>query len=608
MCRTVFWWDTGELAANAKILGIAHRPGFPLYILIGHLFGMVPFGDFFYRINFLSALCSAVTLALLAGIWLRSARHANREAPPSDLTVAICLVAIAIGGTYTFWMQAVRAEVYAPSMLLIALLFGCAWRYNAAVSSRRTEANRWLVAAALLAGLGMGLHNATVASTLPAFFLFFAFITRHRGFDWRRWSYALLAFGIGVSVYFYMPIRAGQNPALNWGWLPIDRSPGWHAVIATDSWNSILAGDLVGFFTCMGLSGRLLFNQWESGLILLAVAGVMYWWRHGRKWVWLTAGVGIGNLAVTALLVTDFSETNADIHGYLLPALCGLGFFLFGGITLLTTGLRSLAERLTLVRYRPILLGTAVVFVTLLAVAPLLIYAPFCNLVQHRLAYDYSAEATARLEANAVVFLAGVNLDFVLRGMQHCEDWRADLRFLNRDLMPAAWYRHWVFSRFPDLGAVPIPSDTTKLDLRQWALNLAAEGIPVYWEFTEIDMHMAQHLLPAGHLFKVSAEPQVTLGARAIRAQEEFERQSRFYAASNRILHDYDAQMVYVAGLYRAGLYYESRGLYERARQLFRRALSLGEDNEQVRSITDRLPPGFSLESIDRPAPLDQTE
>ena len=54
MCRTVFWWDSGELVANASILGIPHRPGFPLYVLVARVFGLPPLGDYFYRINFLS--------------------------------------------------------------------------------------------------------------------------------------------------------------------------------------------------------------------------------------------------------------------------------------------------------------------------------------------------------------------------------------------------------------------------------------------------------------------------------------------------------------------------------------------------------------------------
>ncbi|HUU46498.1 MAG TPA: DUF2723 domain-containing protein, partial [Acidobacteriota bacterium] len=587
----------------AKVLGIAHRPGFPLYILVGHLFGLVPFGEFFYRVNFLSALSASGTLALLAGFWSSTLRNAAPSVTTSNRILSVAMAVLAVGGTYTFWMQAVRAEVYAPTVLFVVLLSVCAWRCDREIGTKREAAPRWLILAALLGGVGMGLHNATLASTFPAFAILFFVLSRRARFGWRVWFVAAAAFVIGLSVYLYMPIRAAQNPPLNWGWLPIDRAPGWNGVVGADAWSAIAATDWGAFFGRAGRSLDLLFHQWEWGLVLLTAVGLVFWWRHARRWALLAIGAAAGNLAVTALLVSEFSETNADIHGYLLPALVAFGFLLSGGIAQLSSGLRVLLQRMPTSRLRPILTGVVVVLVAFLALAPLLIYAPFCNLVHHQLAYDFGTESTAWLRPNAVVFLNGTNWDFVLRGLQYCEDWRPDVRVLNRDLLPAAWYRHWVFTRLPDLAGFTIPTNERGLDLRQWAREIAATDIPVYWEFTEIDMQLVPHLIPAGHLFEVSAEPVRVLKHDLIQAQEDFERRSRFFAASDRLLVDYDAQMVYVSNLYRAGLYYESRGLYDRARELFRRALSLGQDTEQAHSAPDRLPPGRWLGLIDHMSP-----
>ena len=44
-CRTVFVGDSGELAAAVHTLGVAHPPGYPLYVLLGKLFSvLVPIG------------------------------------------------------------------------------------------------------------------------------------------------------------------------------------------------------------------------------------------------------------------------------------------------------------------------------------------------------------------------------------------------------------------------------------------------------------------------------------------------------------------------------------------------------------------------------------
>src|SRR5689334_4517186 len=65
MAPTVVFVDSGELILAAKSLGVAHPPGFPLYVLLAHLATAVPFGNVAARVNFLSALCAALAVAFL---------------------------------------------------------------------------------------------------------------------------------------------------------------------------------------------------------------------------------------------------------------------------------------------------------------------------------------------------------------------------------------------------------------------------------------------------------------------------------------------------------------------------------------------------------------
>src|SRR5690349_11953418 len=48
--------DYAEFQMSAAILGIPHPTGYPLYILLGKLFTMLPFGDVAYRVNLSSAV------------------------------------------------------------------------------------------------------------------------------------------------------------------------------------------------------------------------------------------------------------------------------------------------------------------------------------------------------------------------------------------------------------------------------------------------------------------------------------------------------------------------------------------------------------------------
>src|SRR3982750_4317989 len=65
LAPTVTLVDSGELIVAARFLGVAHPPGFPLYVLLAHLATLVPFGNVALRVNFASALFGAASAAML---------------------------------------------------------------------------------------------------------------------------------------------------------------------------------------------------------------------------------------------------------------------------------------------------------------------------------------------------------------------------------------------------------------------------------------------------------------------------------------------------------------------------------------------------------------
>src|SRR5437867_1253380 len=66
LAPTVTLVDSGELIVAAYFLGVAHPPGFPLYILLAHLASIVPIGSVALRVNFASALFAALAAAMLS--------------------------------------------------------------------------------------------------------------------------------------------------------------------------------------------------------------------------------------------------------------------------------------------------------------------------------------------------------------------------------------------------------------------------------------------------------------------------------------------------------------------------------------------------------------
>src|SRR6267143_3570712 len=65
LAPTVTLIDSGELIVVAHGLGVAHPPGFPLWVILAHLASLVPLGNVAVRVNSSSALLSAIASAML---------------------------------------------------------------------------------------------------------------------------------------------------------------------------------------------------------------------------------------------------------------------------------------------------------------------------------------------------------------------------------------------------------------------------------------------------------------------------------------------------------------------------------------------------------------
>ncbi|HTO72803.1 MAG TPA: DUF2723 domain-containing protein, partial [Gemmatimonadales bacterium] len=159
LAPSVTWWDAGEFIAAARTLGIPHPPGTPLYVMAAHVWGaLVPIGEYAARLNFLSALFSALAAGgffLVAHEGLR-AGEAFKDLPFIRVGGA---AAAAIAGAFTFtqWQNSNETEVYAVAVFTIALMSWLAlvWRQ----ARRHGEpAARWLLLILYLLGLSIGCH------------------------------------------------------------------------------------------------------------------------------------------------------------------------------------------------------------------------------------------------------------------------------------------------------------------------------------------------------------------------------------------------------------------------------------------------------------------
>jgi len=102
--------DTPMFQFIGRVLGVAHNPGYPLYVLLTYPIAILPFGSLPYRINLFSAVCGALAVAL---VFLVARRLGCGR--PASLAASLGL---AFG--QVFWSQAVIAEVYTLHAALVA--------------------------------------------------------------------------------------------------------------------------------------------------------------------------------------------------------------------------------------------------------------------------------------------------------------------------------------------------------------------------------------------------------------------------------------------------------------------------------------------------------
>ena len=207
-------WDTGEYMAAAKVLGLPHPPGNPFFMLIGHVFGMLPIpGSFAQHINTMSAAASACS----AGFWfLITERILSGWIGKSWQRLVGAALATLIGATaFTVWNQSVVNEkVYTISLFFFTAV---SWLMISWTDDPEgPQANRRLLMVAYLLGLGYANHPAGFLAAPAVGFAIL--IRRWQTFlDWRLVVKGLIVLGLGLTPFIYEPIRAAYFPALNEG-------------------------------------------------------------------------------------------------------------------------------------------------------------------------------------------------------------------------------------------------------------------------------------------------------------------------------------------------------------------------------------------------------
>lgn len=305
--RGVSFGDWAEMQHVPARLEVPHTTGYPLYVLLGKAFSLLPVGSVAFRATLLSATAAAGAIGMLVLI-------AGRLGVRPVIALA---AGIAVAATPTLWEEATYSEMNTLHLFLSTIVI------HRALVWRDERRERDLRLGALFSGLALSNHLLAV-SVVAVVIVFVLIEDRLRLLRRPRLLLELaLLFAVGLSFYLFIVIRAMTGP------------PEIYAGLRSlDGLISFLTGAQFRGDMHFG-TGESLADTWRAvpdlvagiergsnlAFSLLPIAGAAILVRRDRWAGWLTA-------ALLAANVYMFIGYRGDLPHYLLLAWLILGLWL----------------------------------------------------------------------------------------------------------------------------------------------------------------------------------------------------------------------------------------------------------------------------------------
>ncbi len=424
LAPTVMWYDMGEFVSTSATLGIAHNTGYPLLILLGKMFTFLPVGDTAYRVNLMSAVFTALAIAVVFGI-IHDLTDAITASAAGALTLAFAS---------TVWANATWATSYGLNLFFTALVT------RLMLSWWRDRQPRTLAFAALAFGLGMCNHRLIVLVAPSSILLL---VLGWRSLTPRTVAVAAAAFFAGLSVYLYLPIRGEMEPALSWA----------HPANLHTYWSMFLNGQTPSGYWRIDIADRIdvlwaypSYDLTWAGLALAGVGAVVCAQRHRAVAAYFALLI-----VLDAIVVETYSIHN--VYNYLTPGYLALCVLVGVAAAWLSEIVRRAASTRTDVR--PWV--QAATIAACLSLLPSALVAKNFSRVDRSddyAAYDFAQTTLDRLPPRAVVLT---------------DSWTAS----------PLWYLQFVQGQRRDVTVSPVFAQEGQ-DIVAFARRQMADGRPVY--------------------------------------------------------------------------------------------------------------------------------
>ncbi len=466
LAPSVIQIDTGELAAVQATLGIAHPTGYPLYSIIGFIFSKIPLPfTAIYQLNLLAALYCASAVAIFTYTSkfifdnidsfrfqkkqtahkkskkdkLKKSETKSAEKPFIEWNDTTKIISASLGGlslafSKTFWFQSTSVEVYSFHLLLLSFIILSLVKafVNKNDLNYNLKPKSWLWFAFFLA-LGFTNHMTTLLILPAVAYLYFDKWKFNKNSLIRIGIMLLIFFPVLIIIYSYFPIRAAQQPYLNWG-NPVD----WERIYRHISGFQYQ----VWLFTSTDAAKKQfqyfienLFSEFSVTYILIIIGILFSLIKYKKLFILLTI-----SFVFTVLYSINYDIN--DIDAYFLLAYVAFAFF----------GVLGFAK----VFYEISINNTAKQVAVFALIIPLLIqvYTNYNKTDQSKVYVyeDYTRALMNSVEKDAVIF--SYQWDYFLSAsyyFQFVEYFRRDVAVIDKELLRRSWYYVQLDTKYPGL-------------------------------------------------------------------------------------------------------------------------------------------------------------
>ena len=434
MWPTVAGGDSGELIATAYTLGVVHPPGYPLFTMIGKLFSFLPFGTVGWRINLVSAVFS-----IGASFFLYLTLFRLTKSTAASVVAA---------GLYAFsplvWRYSILAEVFTLNCFFVTLLTYLFVRYQ-------QERNTKLVyLMGFLFGLGLTNHHTLLFVGVPLG----VYILSQKDSGFLKPINFLKLFLVSISgllPYAYLYFASLQAPLIAWGDITsldgflkhfLRKEYGTFKLATEGTDQNQLWYGLWYFIESLTVQSMYIGAFFiGTGLYLLAYGDKA---KEFKRYFALFVGIPVGYLiffhTLANLPFVDGASLYKDIVSrfWIMP---GTFFFLFLGL-----GIHYWSKRVNLPQKAMIAIAFAVVTTQMG-----LHFSAENNHGNYSFA-DFGKNLLKPLPQKALFFTLGDINTNTVRYVQQCENYRTDVKVLDRSLMSYPWLKRIQQKHYPDVA------------------------------------------------------------------------------------------------------------------------------------------------------------